>query len=577
MTETIGPLRSPAGRTLRQRLLITLSVALSPVIFLGGVQSYLFAEQSLDNRRLNLMRSADLAIDGLEQKFAKAESFLTLFDSEIEEEGCLKVYNQLKTQLSAMANIGLFDENGTAVCLSNSPEAGMSMRNSEWNQQMIAGEEIVRTEAFYGPVSEQFMFALLHRLEDEEGNFKGSVTMGLSVTELADFLESHIHDEDVDIAIVSDSGRVFGSHVFDQVNSEWVDEAKFLENTRLITAQQNGDQERDIVVTQIQQQNVYVMVSRASPGLISEFSVAPASAIGLPVLAFLLALGAAWWAVDNMILKWLKRLRRVAAVYGAGKYRFRSADQFETAPEEFEEFARTLDMMVSKIESRDANLRDALEKRDDAVREIHHRVKNNLQIVTSFLNLQSRQLKDREARNALAAARHRIDALSIVHQTLYQHERLESVSLQPFLVGLLRHLSQALGFEDLGMDLDFSIDDVERNADDAIPLALFIVETVTNGVKHGQQDGGFVRVVLRDDEENDHILLTVRNACAVSGEQQDTATSGLGSRLMEAFAAQMHGEIISGAADNNEYEVSLKLPRVSRFQDKVSSSRTLEN
>lgn len=554
------PIRLRSKSSLRQRLLITLACVLTPILLLGGAQSVLFIQESLEQRRLELMRSTDLAIDELEQKFAKAEFFLSLFADDITEANCSEIFTRLKNELSTLNNLALFDKNGVATCLSNTSSKGISMRNSSWTDRLRSGEKIIRTDAFYGPVSEQFLIALIHRIDDQGGNFAGSISIGISTVMLASYLESHMHDDKIDIAIVAGNGRVFGSSIFEQVDADWTAESQFKDGTHLITGEMVENTARDIVVTKIRDQSIFVLVSRESPGLFSAFSLAPASALGLPLLAFLLALIASWWAVDHLVIRWLNRLNRIAAVYGAGKYKLRSSERFETAPEEFTEFAHTLDSMVEKIESRDRRLREALEKRDAAIKEIHHRVKNNLQIVTSYLNLQSRQLKDQEARDALSAARHRIDALSIVHQTLYQHERLETVSLQPFLVGLLRHLSQALGTEDMGLDIDWSIDDLCRDADDAIPLALFVVEAVTNAVKHGVSSDGKTSVNLKQDPETKKTRLSVINDLRENSDQAAVASTGLGSRLMKAFTTQMKGEYTGGYSEDGKFIVELILP-----------------
>ena len=546
---------------LRQRLLITLACALSPILVLGALQSVLNNRHSLEQRRVSLIRSADVAIDGLEQTFAKAESYLEIFQRDIVAGRCQTVQKRLSEQLTAMANIGCFNTEGVATCMSDGP-VGISQRNPEWTRRLKAGEHIIRTEAFYGPVSEAYLFSILQRVDNEDGSFAGSISLGINAEKLADFLEDSLHNDEIDISIVTGSGQVFGGNMFSQVDPDWVDESKLIDGSRLITGHKIAGAKRDIVVTKIATQNMYVLVTGDSPGIFSELTLAPMSAIGLPFLAFLIALLAVWWSVDLLVLKWLHRLNRVAAVYGAGKYKLRSADRFDASPEEIAEFAETLDSMAERIASRDRHLREALEKRDAAVKEIHHRVKNNLQIVTSFLNLQSRQVKDVEARNALASARHRIDALSIVHQTLYQHERLERVSLRPFLTGLLQHLSQALGMDDLDIRMKWSIEDVERDADDAIPLALFIVEAVTNAVKHGLLDGGALQVDLHKakSETGVEILeLIVLNDLSSVISDEDLTSTGLGSRLMNAFASQLHGSVSSEVTQDGQYRIVLQL------------------
>ena len=187
-------------------------------------------------------------------------------------------------------------------------------------------------------------------------------------------------------------------------------------------------------------------------------------------------------------------------------------------------------------------------------------MKNNLQIVTSFLNLQGRQLQDPEARQAIAAARHRIDALAIVHQTLYQHERLELVSMQPFLKGLIDHLAEALGTETLNIRISQSYDNIERPADDAIPVALFLVEAVTNATKYafGDEHGGNISIDLKKDAYGNVTLEVIDDGvgCGSIGATR----KGLGSKLMSAFSRQLGAELTIDSAPGQGTTIRLYMP-----------------
>ncbi|MBN03939.1 MAG: hypothetical protein CMK08_07155 [Ponticaulis sp.] len=549
-----------AKSSLRLRLLATLAVALTPIFLLSGIQAWINAEQSLDQRRLELIDAADDAIDDLAQTLATAESYLQFFEPEILEGGCGEVFERLSTVIPSLNNVVRFNIDGISECTAIG-EPGFPITRPAAFERLRLGAEIVRTDAFEGPVSHTQLFAIHSRVETAFGAFDGSVSFGINAERLAEFLHNRVRGDNIDISIASTDGRVFGSSVISQFEPDWLNELETNEGNALFPDVQIGDERHDVVIERIGQGGVYVLLTRPSPGLFSEFAIAPASAIGLPFLAFLLVLAAVWVAVDRLVLKWLARLKRIAFIYGAGRYKIRAGESFSSAPEEILELALTLDQMAEKIESRDGSLREALGKRDAAVREIHHRVKNNLQIVTSFLNLQSRQVSDQGAKSALASARHRIDALSIVHQTLYQHERLEAVSLKPFLDGLLNHLSEALGFEDTGIEASWDLQDADRDADDAIPLALFALEAVTNAIKHGPTFGGKIHIEMTRDAEARMLNLKITNTARPVGEDDEESNStGLGSKLMTAFSRQLRGELSSGPDGNGNYVVQLSIP-----------------
>ena len=552
--------------TLRQRLILTLAAALTPILLIGAFESYVNARQAIEGRRLELVSLGDEAVDDLEQGLVLAESFLNVFSHDIAEGGCDEVKENLVQILPIITNISHFDARGTSECTTVSDKP-VQIANLDWMDQLRAGEDLIRTDAFYGPVSETYLFALLKRLEDADGNFNGTAAFAMRADALVTLLRLNDPGPDVDIAIADRDGRLFGSTQFSNIPPEWFQGLEQRDTAQLFTQTGSDGRSRDVVLTRVATDGVYVVVSRPTPGVLSQFTLSPISGLGLPLLAFSIALVAVWFSVDRLVLKWLTRLKRIAKIYGAGKYNLRTAHHFEPAPEEFAEFAETMDDMAQKVDQRDASLRDAIDKRDQAVKEIHHRVKNNLQIVTSFLSLQSRSMKDASAKAALASAQHRIDALSIVHQTLYQHERLDSVELKPFLEGLLRHLSLALGMEEADVEMSWALENVIRRSDDAIPIALFIVEAVTNSMKYAfDMDGGAIKISLKRNEGE--ILLSIcddghgpgidDDELRITTEQKNNG--GLGSKLMTAFARQLKAKYSSDYHEGVGYCVEVHIP-----------------
>ena len=552
--------------TLRQRLVLTLAAALSPILLLGGFESYINAQQAIEGRRLELLSAGDEATDDLEQSLILAESFLNVFSPLISTGGCKRVKEDLQEVLPSLTNVIHFDDEGMSVCSSVS-DVPHPITKMEWVDRLRDGEELIRTDAFYGPISETYFFSLLKRLEDANGNFTGVNAFSMRADALATLVTFGPQDEAIDIAISDRDGRIFGSTQFAQLPKEWFEDLEAGDRPRLYMLQDLDGVKRDLVVKAVATPGVYVIVSRPAPGILSHFTLSPISGFGLPLLAFSIALLAVWFSVDRLVLKWLTRLKRIAKIYGAGKYNLRTAHHFEPAPEEFAEFAETMDDMAQKVDSRDTSLREALQKRDQAVKEIHHRVKNNLQIVTSFLSLQSRMVKEKSARNAIASAQHRIDALSIVHQTLYQNERLDAVELKPFLESLLRHLSHALGMEEAEVEMSWELENVVRRSDDAIPIALYVVEAVTNSMKYAfDPEGGKIFVSLKRLEDALELKICddgggpVTDTHDEENTPQITQSTGLGSKLMQAFVKQLKAEQSAEVIPGDGYCLKVVIP-----------------
>lgn len=550
--------------SLRLRLLITIAAALTPILIFAGFRSYLNAQDARAERRSDLTEISDRAIDEVEQVLSTVSTLQQIYESDIVAGDCRGVYATLSPRVPQLSNVAYFNADGVSEC-SAIGESGARVAQEGAFEQLKAGRMTVRTDAFFGPQSQAWLFSVLRRVEDGDGRFRGAMAFPLRTDELIRTIRLTNLPGDVELALSDGDGQVFGSARIAGIDQEWIRDATGDPDGELFVLKSRQDGSLDVVVRAIVDDRMYAVISRPSPGLFSEFTLQPLESVGIPLLSFTLALIAAWLAVDGLVLKWLSRLRRLALIYGEGHYNFRIGNEFDNAPDEIQSFARTFDRMANRIAERDATLRTAIATRDAAVKEIHHRVKNNLQIVASFLNLQRRQVSDPAARNVISAARHRIDALSIVHQTLYQHERLETVHMEPFLAALLSHLSGALGMDELHVDIQQEIDDIDRPADDAIPIALFLLEAVTNAMKYAfDEKGGTILIKLKED--GDEIVLSIIDDGFGVAPDDDAAASstGLGSRLMTAFAKQLRAEMKTRSEPGKGFTVELRMPATER-------------
>lgn len=555
---------APRRGSLRLRLLITIAAALTPILIFAGFRSYLNAQDARAERRNNLIEISDRAIDEVEQVLSTISTLQQIYEGDIVGGDCRGVYATLAPRVPQLSNIVYFGTDGLSKC-SAIGDVGQRIAREDAFEELKQGKKMVRTDAFFGPQSQTWLFSVLRRVEDGDGQFRGAMAFPLRTDELIRTIRLINLPDDVELALTDGEGQVFGSARIVGIDDSWIERATGDPDGELFVLNTERDGSLDVVVRAIVDGRMYAVISRPSPGFISEFTLQPLESVGIPLLSFTLALIAAWLAVDSLVLKWLSRLRRLALIYGEGHYNFRIGNEFDNAPDEIQSFARTFDRMANRIAERDGSLRSAIATRDAAVKEIHHRVKNNLQIVASFLNLQRRQVSDPAARDVISAARHRIDALSIVHQTLYQHERLETVHMKPFLAALLSHLSGALGMDEIGVTIEQDIADIDRPADDAIPIALFLLEAVTNAMKYAfDEDGGVILIALKEDGE-EIVLSVIDNGFGADPDNEaGTSSTGLGSRLMSAFAKQLRAEMRTSSVAGEGFTVELRMPASER-------------
>jgi len=200
------------------------------------------------------------------------------------------------------------------------------------------------------------------------------------------------------------------------------------------------------------------------------------------------------------------------------------------------------------------------------IREMHHRIKNNLQIVMSLLNLQATRLDDPAAQDALKQAQVRMNALALVHRILHELEDQSLVDLQRLLSGLIEQLESALGGEHRHIEVKCDIASRRAPSEIAVPLTLFTVEAVTNAFKHAFPAGqeGVIRVTLRPVDDAKLELMVSDDGVGFAGHG---AHKGIGSRLIAAFAQQLDGKATTVAAADGGIRVALVFPDPDRKPD----------
>ena len=132
------------------------------------------------------------------------------------------------------------------------------------------------------------------------------------------------------------------------------------------------------------------------------------------------------------------------------------------------------------------------------LREIHHRVKNNMQIMSSLLSLQARTASNPETARMLEENQHRIQSMALLHEILYQSDDLASLDFSKYLLRMVDHLFRSYGVSNRQIRLHTELDPIRLELDDALPSGLLISEVVSNSLKHAFPDGreGEIRILL---------------------------------------------------------------------------------
>lgn len=195
----------------------------------------------------------------------------------------------------------------------------------------------------------------------------------------------------------------------------------------------------------------------------------------------------------------------------------------------------------------DQLIRESLEEKEILLREIHHRVKNNLQVISGMLELQAFLVKDPAAIKALRESRNRVMSMALVHQKLYQSEDMANVLMDAYLGGLVDDLSSAFGVTEKVL-LRVEVQAVRLPLDTAIPLGLLVSELVTNSLKYAfPQDADVVRgeitVSFRELEDGSCFLSVADNGVGLPEGFDPDESASLGLKIVHSIVGQLGGQI----------------------------------
>ena len=222
------------------------------------------------------------------------------------------------------------------------------------------------------------------------------------------------------------------------------------------------------------------------------------------------------------------------------------------------DLSRARATLEQRVNERTAALAETVRQRDLLLREVYHRVKNNLQVVDLLMMLERRRLTDPQAREALSELRNRVFTLGLVHQQLMASDDLERFSIAPFLRELCDNVSASFGAETQSLQTLVNADSVMVDLDFAIPVGLLTTELLSNAIKHAQATQVTIEFGSGDDGR---MLLAVgdNGIDAEAGSRRLADSTGVGSRIIAGLTQQLGGRMDIIHRDGLRVEISLPM------------------
>jgi len=200
---------------------------------------------------------------------------------------------------------------------------------------------------------------------------------------------------------------------------------------------------------------------------------------------------------------------------------------------------------ITDIKEAEDKLKSSLREKELLLQEVHHRVKNNLQIISSLLNLQSGYIKDEEDLEIFKESQSRVKSMAFIHEQLYKSSDFTKINFANYIHNLLSYLSFSHDLDPNKIKIDLNVEDAFLDINTAIPCGLIINELVTNSIKYAFPDGGSgtIGVDLYSKYEDEYVLIVDDDGIGISEDIDFQNTDTLGLQLVNNLTKQLEGSI----------------------------------
>ena len=545
--------------TLNQRLLLVVLAALLPIAIFSVYQAQANREYSQQLIAERLAVSALAAASEQRQPINAARLTLaTLIQNPNVYEGsprCVEIFRENLRAQNSLVNIVWSDPAGVPVCSVLPVPASISFAKDEWWQRSRATQDFVLSAPVFGPIAKSRIIIAALPLFSTSGTHLGTLSAAISMSWIERELAKGSSTATKLVGIADSQGRVVmssGPRRFQKI-----DVANSL-GTASSVKSYDGEQWM-YSSAPLYEKQLHVVYAEPAQQLIVPMLEQLRAGVAWPVLAILLTLLAVWVGVKKLVIRWLDELGMIAKQFASGDYSERRA-QFSRAPPEIAEVATDLHSMAQAISQRTDALEASVKATRSMAREVNHRVKNNLQMIMSLLALQSARVANNEARLVLDQTGGRMAALALVHRLLYERgddADQGEVDMDRLFLELCQQLRSG-GAMHKNVELHCHVNIGNRSVDEAVPVALLVVEAVTNVYRHAFPEGqpGSVSVSLSKNDD----LITLQISDQGVGYDATTTETSMGTDLIRGFVEQLSGDLVVNTAVDEGVTMKVTYP-----------------
>lgn len=543
---------------LRPRLVLIVGVAMLAPGVLAVLQAVSGYRSSMVYLQQNLAQAAQLAANEEVNMISASREILTSLaahpDIRVPQGlACRRALQRAIGGLDQYSGAAVVDARGDFICTSSPTKSVVNVGELTWFRDVMSGDAFVVSDLVLNRWLDEWGMVTAVPLVDENGVISGSVVLFVGLDWMTRRYQRAASSDDTALALLDGKGKLITADtehapVISGLPPDNVINQHLQNQTQTFNARGRDGTWRLYAISPLLDGRIFVILGTPLLVAIGPLALQFAWGVFAPILMWGLAIAVVWFGIEHLVVRWITYLDRITSAYAAGRHSVRP-ERAVAAPAEIRSLGETFTRMADLISARETELQDSLAQKEVLVREIHHRVKNNLQLVMSLLNLHARRIKDPRAEAAFAEARSRINALATLHRRLYESENLQEVELRWFLEDLCAELRRGGLAGSREVELTVQAPDEVIGPDIAVPLGLLVTEAITNAYKHAFHgaDRGLIQVIVQRESET-QLTLTVRDTgtgidLSANATASDIEPGGLGRSLIEAFVRQLRGEL----------------------------------
>ena len=438
--------------------------------------------------------------------------------------------------LTYVSNMSRLDASGRILCSAKPLRAEFRDRSEQdWWKQLQARRSFIVSEQHVAPTTGKEVLTAAIPLTTQTGEPDGALALGISVDFLAGLMRDRRLPEGALAALIDLNGKVIAASDGALAAALFAAPPE-ADSDRLKRADDSEGRRWLIALAPLAAGDLQLAFAERESVLFAWSYLDVAATIVLPLVMAAVIFIAIWYAANRLVLRWISYLERVARAYGKGHFALKPAAAAAEAPPEIRTLAGAMGEMAENIRQRDASLRQALEQRTLMLREIHHRVKNNLQIIGSLLQIEARGIEEPAARAALKLTQTRINAIALAHRALEEVGTQTVVNVNRLLTDLAQMLHDAFSAQTYNEGVKVRAPDLLVETDIAVPLALLLVEQI-GGITKGAIAAAQDKLNLQIEAASDGTALTL----AISHDAPEGLEVPRLSAFADAYIRQLRG------------------------------------